>query len=170
MTVTQRLARVAHAIPGRLRLRLEGEGWTPETIEDVLRGLDGLRRTSGILDVRLNAGARSAVIRYDPTLQTEARVLAAVAEAGAEVVPPGGDGADAVARATIPTIRFDRRLVGNLAISGVSLYAARQVGAAVGGAAVWPAYFAIWFALRRVGNLATRDRPAAVDAKRGTPV
>ena len=149
-------ARVVHAIPGRLRLRLEGDTWTPASIETLGDQLDMLRALGGVGEVRLNPRARRLTVRYDQTLLTEVAVLDAVTTAGVRVADeePLGAGDAAVG---LP-IRLDRRTLRALAISGVSLYGARHVGAAIGGAAIWPAYFVIWFGLRRLENrFAPRD-------------
>ena len=152
MAQGERLARVVHAIPGRLRVRLEGDGWTPAGIEELGGGLDALRATPGIREVRLNWGARSIAIRYEPTQLTPEQILGAATAAGVDVVGDGeGPEAARDGTAALPR-RLDRRMVRTLAISLASLYGARQVGAAVGGAATWPAYFAIWFALRRLAD------------------
>ena len=156
MALGDRPARVAHAIPGRLRLRLEGGEWTPASTAGLGGRLDELRALRGVGEVRLNPGARSLTVRYDPNLLAEGAVLDALTAAGIRVAEeePAGVG-DAASR---PPIRFDRRPLRALAISGLSLYGARQVGAAFGGVATWPAYFVIWFGLRRLeSRVAPRD-------------
>ena len=55
-----------------------------------------------------------------------------------------------------PPPKLDRRFAESLALSAVSLLAARRVGLAFGGGATLPAYFAIWFALRRLTGLGRR--------------
>ncbi len=150
---SDRPARVVHAIPGRLRLRLEGREWTAASIDALGSRLDELRRLDGVREVRLNPGARSLVIRYEQTLLSGDELLEPMAAAGIRVIVE--EPAEASPR--LP-LRFDRRTVRALAISGVSLYGARQVGAAFGGAATWPAYFVIWFGLRQLETrLAPRD-------------
>ena len=55
-----------------------------------------------------------------------------------------------------PPPKLDRRLAESLALSAVSLLAARRVGLALGGGMTLPVYFAIWFALRRMTGLGRR--------------
>jgi hypothetical protein len=55
-----------------------------------------------------------------------------------------------------PPPKLDRRFVESLALSAVSLLAARRVGLALGGGTTLPAYFAIWFALRRLTGAGRR--------------
>ena len=55
-----------------------------------------------------------------------------------------------------PPPKLDRRFAESLALSAVSLLAARRVGLALGGGTTLPAYFAIWFALRRLTGLGRR--------------
>lgn len=59
-------ARIAHHIPGRVRLKLDGpaEGSTA----DVRRFVDAASRASGIRSVSVNPLARSCVVEYDPAL------------------------------------------------------------------------------------------------------
>src|SRR5690349_15613532 len=82
MTQTGRRARVAHTIPGRLRIRFEGAdvGPTPDA------GLDTLRFVPGVLAVETRPSARSAVIRYDPDVTSEAAILIELGRAGIEMV------------------------------------------------------------------------------------
>ena len=55
-----------------------------------------------------------------------------------------------------PPPKLDRRFAEALMLSAVSLLAARRVGMALGGGTTLPAYFAIWFALRRMTGLGRR--------------
>jgi hypothetical protein len=55
-----------------------------------------------------------------------------------------------------PPPKLDRRFAESLALSAVSLLAARRVGLALGGGTTLPAYFAIWFALRRLTGAGRR--------------
>ena len=55
-----------------------------------------------------------------------------------------------------PPPKFDRRFVESLALSAVSFVGARQVALAFGGGTTLPAYFAIWFALRRLTGMGRR--------------
>ena len=55
-----------------------------------------------------------------------------------------------------PPPKLDRRFAEGLALSAVSLLAARRVGLALGGGTTLPAYFAIWFALRRMTGAGRR--------------
>jgi len=213
MTQTGRRARLIHAIPGRLRIRLDDAG--PAVI-DV--DLAALRVAPGILAVEAKPAARSIVVRYDPALTTRALVLAELERAGLQIL--AGDPADATAATTAspvshseqagrattrdargrfqrgrrdrptgapddrgaepapdaaearatgsgqrsewmemligPPPKLDRRFAESLALSAVSLLAARRVGLALGGGTTLPAYFAIWFALRRLTGLGRR--------------
>lgn len=160
---------VAHAIPGRLRLRLVGPLWTGERLDALSASLDAPRARRGIRDVELKRAARAVVIRYEPDLLDHDQVLALAervglvgpsTESGAGVPDAAADGMsetteELAALIGIPT-SFDRRLAESLALSGVSLLAARWVGTALGGGATLPAYFAIWFALRRTTGLGRR--------------
>jgi hypothetical protein len=218
MTQTGRRARVAHAIPGRLRIRLESEARDPE-----LDGLGAVRFAPGVLAIETNPAARSTIIRYDPTATTESAILTALEQAGIELVsaapgetsPPAGAASDAptggesgggehdrvemgrigAARDSLgrylgqrgeatkqepkghqsdpkggkdgersalmemligPPLKLDRRFAESLALSAVSLLTARQVGLALGGGTTLPAYFVIWFALRRLTGAGRR--------------
>ena len=55
-----------------------------------------------------------------------------------------------------PPPKLDRRFAEALGLSAVSLLAARRVGLALGGGTTLPAYFAIWFALRRLTGAGRR--------------
>jgi hypothetical protein len=147
-----RRARVVHAIPGRVRLQWDGDGRGSGRAAQLASRIDELRQATGIREVRLNPGARSLLIRYEAGRYTHEQILALAAAAGLEV-------ADRPAPGRSPPIPrdLDRRLLRTLAIGGVSLYAARQVGAAVGGAATLPAYLVIWFALRRLADVIARE-------------
>jgi hypothetical protein len=215
-------ARVMHAIPGRLRLRLEGGGQA-----EAERAVALLRLAPGVLGVEYKAASRSAVVRYDRSRTTDLAVVAELAQAGIEVrpttafdgapasppppdplartgeegstqgprgprdargrfvrtsaesaAPPGGgtstrsgDGAAdssdqpeqaSEGRSTLmelligPPPKLDRRFAESLALSAVSLVGARQVAMAFGGGMTLPAYFAIWFALRRLTGMGRR--------------
>ena len=160
---------VAHAIAGRLRLRLLGADSTGARLDTLPANLDDLRARHGIDDVELKRAARTVVIRYDPHVLAQDRVLDLAEAAGlvrstAVTSADGPDGsAPAMGESTeelaaligIPT-SFDRRLVESLALSGASLLGARGVGVVLGGGTTIPAYFAIWFALRRLTGLGRR--------------
>jgi hypothetical protein len=170
-----RRARVAHAIPGRLRIQYEHPAPAPG-----LDGLDAVRAVPGVLAVEAKPAARSAVIRYDPATTSEAAVLAELARAGIELAAPEPAGAEAGRGAATqpastaaadrttegrsalmealigPRPKLDRRFAESLALSAVSLLAARRVGLALGGGTTLPAYFAIWFALRRLTGAGRR--------------
>ena len=161
--------RVVHAIPGRLRLRLVGPEMASEELDALAAKLDGFRVRRGIRDVELKRAARAVVIRYEPDVLDQDRVLA-LAEAAGLVQGTAANDVDGSAGTTpelsesteelaaligIPT-SFDRRLVESLALSGVSLVAARGLGVALGGGMTIPAYFAVWFALRRLTGLGRR--------------
>lgn len=60
------LARIAHHIPGRVRLKLEGT--TEDGATDVRRFIDAATRAVGIRSVNVNPLARSCVVEYDPAL------------------------------------------------------------------------------------------------------
>ena len=160
---------VAHAIPGRLRLRLVGSWWTSGRLDALPVSLDALRAQRGIREVELKRAARAVVIRSEPDLLDQDDVLALAESAGLSAASTQSSAAapdeaagpmsetteELAALIGIPT-SFDRRLVESLALSGVSLLAARWVGTALGGGATLPAYFAIWFALRRTTGLGRR--------------
>ena len=161
--------RVVHAIPGRLRLRLLRQELTIEELDELSADLDVLGARRGIRDVELKRAARAVVIRYEPDVLDQERVLALAEAAGLVQGTAAGD-VDGSAGTTpelsesteelaaligIPT-SFDRRLVESLALSGVSLVAARGLGMALGGGMTIPAYFAVWFALRRLTGLGRR--------------
>ena len=165
-TVSHAPVVVAHAIPGRLRLRLLGSEWTSERLDSLSADLEAMRARRGITDVELKRPARAVVIRYDPALLDQGDALGLADSAGlkqaASADAPGGaiggkneSTEELAALIGIPT-SFDRRLVESLALSGVSLFAAGRVGQALGGGMTLPAYFAIWFALRRLTGLGRR--------------
>ncbi|MDP8922875.1 MAG: hypothetical protein M3O34_08370 [Chloroflexota bacterium] len=159
---------IAHAVSGRLRLRLAGGDRTRERLDALAADLDALRGRPGIHAVELKRAARAVVIRYEPNLLDQDAVLALAAASGlvrgtTATYTPESAGAspersetteELAALIGIPT-SFDRRLAESLALSGVSLLAARQVGLVLGGSTL-PAYFAIWFALRRLTGLGRR--------------
>ena len=222
MTQTGRRARVAHAIPGRLRIRFEGEG-----SDALLTGLGAVRFAPGVRAVEIKPAARSAIVRYDTVITTEAEIVAALQKAGVNLVlaeaeaisPPVGEASDAstdvesggsaaprdargrfqgrrgeaaeprpVGQAVRgqaadtkaehqqaaakggnrggrselmemligPPPKLDRRFAESLALSAVSLVTARQIGLALGGGSTLPAYFVIWFALRRLTGAGRR--------------
>ena len=77
-------------------------------------------------------------------------------ETGASDEPKDG-GRSAMMEVLIgPPPKLDRRFAESLALSAVSLLAARRVGLALGGGSTLPAYFAIWFALRRLTGAGRR--------------
>lgn len=156
MVDATRQARVIHAIPGRLRLRLECDGWTDAATDEMVGRLEGLRTIGGLSEVRTNPGARSVVIRYVPSVLTPDQVLAAVSRTGVNLAVsplPAEEPSRPLVDPALPTVSApNARMLRGLAISLASLFAARQVGALVGGAVTWPAYFAIWFALRRISD------------------
>lgn len=61
-----RQARIAHHIPGRVRLKLEGK--TGGAAAEVRLLVDAVSKVSGIRSVNVNLLARSCVVEYDPTL------------------------------------------------------------------------------------------------------
>ena len=200
MTQTARRARVVHTIPGRLRIRFE-----EASAEAATDGLAAARVAPGVLAVETKPAARSAIVRYDPALTTEAIVLAELERAGIELIAAGTpteapapspliapaagststgrdsrgrfvrrntadepaaeekvESSKAGARSELwemligPPPKLDRRLAESVALSAVSLLAARRVGPALGGGMTLPAYFVIWFALRRMTGLGRR--------------
>jgi len=158
---------IAHAIPGRLRLRLLGGEWTDERLDALALGLDALRGRRGIGEVELKRSARGVIVRYEPDLLDEGRVLALAERAGLALAAPDdpavaedatrlSDSTEGLAALIgIPT-SFDRRLVENLALSGISLLAARGVMQALGGGPSLVAYLAIWYGLRHATGLGRR--------------
>ena len=170
MIQTGRCARVVHAIPGRLRLRFDTAG--PESAADALAAA---RETPGVQSIEAKPASRSAVVQYDPSETTESAVLAALTRAGIEIAATSAEPtrtADAWARDTPskgsgtngalwellvgPPPKLDRRFAESLALSAASLLAARRVGLMLGGGTTLPAYFAIWFVLRRTTGLGRR--------------
>ncbi len=165
MSQTGRRARVVHAIPGRLRIRFEETEPLPAS-ED----LASARVAPGVLAVEAKPAARSVLVQYDPARTTEALVIAELGRAGVQLVQPGeatapdadatgskDGGRSALMEMLIgPPPKLDRRFAESLALSAVSLLAARRVGPVLGGGMTLPAYFAIWFALRRMTGLGRR--------------
>src|SRR5882672_11196145 len=85
MDSSGRRARIVHTISGRLRLRFEGN----DPLDDATgpsTSLRMLRTVPGVLATELRPAARSAVVRYDPTIIREEVVLAELAAYGIEVV------------------------------------------------------------------------------------
>ena len=179
MAQTGRRARIAHAIRGRLRVRFDGD--VPGSSLDALAAV---RLTPGVTVVDVRLSTRSIVVHYDPAVLTQVAVVAELGQAGVMVIdsratspstrrsaPEGASAprADGPADPDRPTggstlrelligppPKLDRRFAESLALSGVSLVAARQVGLALGGGMMLPAYFAIWFALRRLTGAGRR--------------
>lgn len=165
MTQTGRRARIVHAIPGRLRIRFGETDQLPAS-EDlaVVRGAPGVRT------VEAKPAAQSILVQYDPAQTTEALVIAELGRAGVQVAQRGeaaapdedATGSNDGGRSALmemligPPPKLDRRFAESLALSAVSLLAARRVGLALGGGTTLPAYFAIWFALRRMTGLGRR--------------
>jgi hypothetical protein len=90
--------------------------------------------------------------------QSEAAEPAAEAEpAGSEAQASKSGGRSELWEMLIgPPPKLDRRFAESLTLSAVSLLAARRVGLALGGGTTLPAYFVIWFALRRMTGLGRR--------------
>lgn len=176
MAVSGSRARVVHAVRGRLRVRLE-DGAPAASLDS----LGAVRVAPGVRTVDVRPAARSVVISYDHVETSEDAVLAALAQAGLDILPtPAADrvGAenasgdtpseisegppDAAGGSTLrevligPPPKLDRRFAESLALSAVSLVGARQVGLALGGGMTLPAYFVIWLALRRLTGAGRR--------------
>ena len=64
------LLRIAHHIPGRVRLKLSAEGTTEllGMIDQAKRFIRSIADIPGIRSVNLNPAARSCVVEYDPAL------------------------------------------------------------------------------------------------------
>ena len=64
------LLRIAHHIPGRVRLKLAAEGTSElvDMIDQVRQFIRSITDTPGIRSVNLNPAARSCVVEYDPAL------------------------------------------------------------------------------------------------------
>lgn len=58
--------RVAHHIPGRIRLKLAGEGGLGDVLAEVRRFAATASTAPGIRSVSLNLLARSCLVEYDP--------------------------------------------------------------------------------------------------------
>ena len=164
MTVSRSHARLVHAVPGRLRVRLH-DG-VPITALD---GLGAVRVAPGVLAVEQRVAARSLVVRYHPAHTSEDDVLVALAQTGIvvavtespeEAVPDseqaGGSGTTLREQLIGPPPKLDRRFAESLALSAVSLVGARQIGVALGGGMTLPAYFVIWLTLRRLTGAGRR--------------
>ena len=87
MAQTRWRARVVHAILGRIRLRLDEDGY-----DRSLDGIDTLRFVAGVLSLEPKPAARSLVITYDPGVTTEAAVLAELTRAVLDVETTPSDG------------------------------------------------------------------------------
>lgn len=61
-----RQTRIAHHIPGRVRLKLEGKA--DGAVTEVRRFVDAASKASGIRSVNVNLLAKSCVVEYDPAL------------------------------------------------------------------------------------------------------
>lgn len=59
-----RRARIAHHIPGRVRLKLDGD--FEGASSDIRRFIDAASKATGIRSVSVNPLARSCVVEYDP--------------------------------------------------------------------------------------------------------
>jgi hypothetical protein len=79
-------------------------------------------------------------------------------EAPADDTSVGASGANSALWELLvgPPPKLDRRFAESLALSAASLLAARQVGVMLGGGSTLPAYFVIWFSLRRMTGLGRR--------------
>lgn len=180
MVSVGRHGRIVHAVRGRLRIRLHQDA-SPH----IQTAVAGVRLTPGVLGVDIRSTTRSIVVQYDPAQLLEADVLAQIEQAGILVElseperltgesaapvegaapddqPGGSDASRADGGSTLrelligPPPKLDRRFAESLALSGVSLVAARQVSLALGGGMTLPAYFAIWFTLRRLTGAGRR--------------
>jgi hypothetical protein len=80
-------ARLVHAVPGRLRVRLHKR--VPASLLD---GLAAVRAAPGVQAVEVRAAARSVVVRYHPAEASEIEVLEAFAVAGLIVEYQDGGG------------------------------------------------------------------------------
>lgn len=62
------LLRIAHHIPGRVRLKLAGDSQSglAQAIDEARRFVKSVATTAGIRSVDLNPLARSCVVEYDP--------------------------------------------------------------------------------------------------------
>jgi len=58
--------RIAHHIPGRIRLKLAGEGGMGDVVAEVKRFVSTASSAPGIRSVSLNLLARSCLVEYDP--------------------------------------------------------------------------------------------------------
>ena len=83
---------VAHTVPGRLRLKLPHPH--PAALLDAARV--ALTPLAGVRDVRVNSGARSLVIEYDPRTVAQAALLGTGLEHGSAAPADMGDYKDAV--------------------------------------------------------------------------
>ncbi len=156
-----RHGRVVHAVPGRLRVKLEPGELSGESAEQLQSALLGM---PGVEDVRVNRVSRSIVIRYDRErldvgrlleLAQAAELLALDAPAGdpyaGQAVPLSETGArikrvfhQADARLSEMTNRrWDLRTVVPLAFGALAL---RQIVRELGSLQAVPWYVLAWYA------------------------
>jgi copper chaperone CopZ len=91
-------ARIAHAMPGRLRLRLERRAEVDRIAQSIREALGDV---PGVIAVDAKPAARSLVIQYDQTaLPPERLIERLVSDGGIALVPPGGGTAYEPARGT----------------------------------------------------------------------
>ncbi len=60
--------RIAHHVPGRVRLKLDGGGPSAAMLDGAKRFIRAAGGAPGIRSVNLNALARSCVVEYDPKI------------------------------------------------------------------------------------------------------
>jgi hypothetical protein len=101
-------ARLAHSVPGRLRVRLDRRETDPEALEPLLARL---RRRRGVRSARFNPVSGSVVVEYDPAALTETALLGdlpAVEAPGPAVAPPGPGPRISAARSSQPARALTR--------------------------------------------------------------
>ncbi len=79
-----------HGIPGRMRLRFDGDSFIRFTTPNGTPALAAvLRSQPGIVDVRVNRQCRSAILEYDPAANSEGEILDLL---GAVAISQNGNG------------------------------------------------------------------------------
>jgi len=78
-------ATIVHAMPGRVRVRLDRSLRSPDTVRFVTETLSGLE---GVRELRFNPATGCLLLLYDPDILHIDQLLLAASAANIEVVPP----------------------------------------------------------------------------------
>jgi hypothetical protein len=109
------------------------------------------------IDVAVDEDAAPMPTAESGKSASKSRPTAPSAAQATEAGAPKPEGRSALMEALIgPPPKLDWRFAESIGLSIVSLLAARRVGLALGGGTTLPAYFAIWFALRRLTGAGRR--------------